>query len=103
MSVRSEGRSRPGPGRLPRPPWSLVVLGALYAAVVAVQIAVIGNREAQTPSFGVSFLMLDILGVVFSARAARCRRLEPAQRRPWAFMVPALLMHTVSTVGFAVA
>ncbi|HEX8346994.1 MAG TPA: GGDEF domain-containing protein, partial [Actinoplanes sp.] len=76
---------------------------ALYAAVVAVQIAVIGNREAQTPSFGASFLLLDLLGVVFSAWAARCRRLEPAQRRPWAFMVAALLMHTVSTVGFAVA
>jgi diguanylate cyclase (GGDEF)-like protein len=80
-----------------------VVLGVLYCIVVGVQIAATGNPELQTPLFGVSFLVLDLLGVIFSVRAARSRRLQPAQRRPWGFMVAALVAHTVSTAAFAVA
>ncbi|HYN94258.1 MAG TPA: EAL domain-containing protein [Pilimelia sp.] len=101
MAVSSHGGPRPLAGRR-RVPWSPLFLGALLVAVVYIQVAVTGNREIETPMFGVCFMVLALAGLAFSIRAAFSRRLDRPARRPWRFMAAALFLHIVSTAAFAV-
>ncbi len=63
--------------------WFLALPYVFYAGVVMAALAWSGNRPAQTLLLAVAFGVLQLLGLLFSLRAATHPRLSAVDRRPW--------------------
>ncbi|MBT8225634.1 MAG: EAL domain-containing protein [Dactylosporangium sp.] len=94
-----------GPLRIGARPrqWPLSLPYLAFAIIVPANLALLAFPGPGPLVTALSFLVLELLGLAFSLRAATHPRLDPAARRPWRFMAVCFLLLVVFGATFGMA